>query len=63
MMVVSVTYIHRLTLYRSHTHVLCCVAGRVYVIKPWEKGNRHEIHLDEMIQIYVAGSDIVYCRF
>jgi hypothetical protein len=43
--VVTVAYIRRLTLNRSRTYVLCCAAGRVYVVKPWEKGNAHELHL------------------
>jgi hypothetical protein len=46
---VSVTYIRGLTLNRSRTYALCCAAGRVYVEKPWEKGNAHGLQLDVMI--------------
>jgi hypothetical protein len=41
--VVSVMYIHRMTLYRSRTYASCCAAGRIYVVKPWEKGNAHGV--------------------
>jgi hypothetical protein len=46
---VTVAYIRRLTLHRSCTYALCCAAGRVYVVKPWEKGNAHELQLDVMV--------------
>jgi hypothetical protein len=45
----SQSYIHWLTLNRSRTYALCCAVGCVYVIKPWEKGNAHELHLDEIV--------------
>jgi hypothetical protein len=44
--VVSVTYIHRLTLNRSRTYASCCVADHVYVVNRCEKGNAHGLHLD-----------------
>jgi hypothetical protein len=47
--VVTVVYIRCLTLNRSCTYTLCCAAGHVYVVKPWEKGNAHELQLDVMI--------------
>jgi hypothetical protein len=47
--VVIVAYIRRLTLNRSRTYVSCCVAGRVYVVKPWEKDNAHGLQLDVMV--------------
>jgi hypothetical protein len=47
--VVTVTYIRRLTLNRSRTYALCCAAGHVYVVKPWEKGNAHGLQLDVMV--------------
>jgi hypothetical protein len=47
--VVSVAYIRRLTLYRSRTYASCCAAGRVYVVKPWEKGNAQGLQFDVMV--------------
>jgi hypothetical protein len=47
--VVTVMYIRRLTLNRSRTYALCCAAVHIYVVKPWEKGNAHELQLDVMI--------------
>jgi hypothetical protein len=49
MTVVTVLYKRWLTLNRSCIYTLCCVAGHVYVIKPWEKGNSHEFNLDEIV--------------
>jgi hypothetical protein len=46
---VSVAYICRLTLYRSHTHALCCVVGRIYVVKPKENGYAQGLQLDVMV--------------
>jgi hypothetical protein len=47
--VVTVTCIRMMTLTRSHTHALYCAAGRVYVVKPWEKGNAHGLEFDVMV--------------
>jgi hypothetical protein len=47
--VVSVTYIHRLTLYRSRTYTRCCAAGHVYVVKPKEKGYAQGLQFDVMV--------------
>jgi hypothetical protein len=47
--VVTVMYICRLTLNRSCTYARCCATGRVYVVKPWEKGNAHGLQLDVMV--------------
>jgi hypothetical protein len=47
--VVTVACIRVLTLNRSRTHALCCAAGRVYVVKPWEKGNAHGLEFDVMV--------------
>jgi hypothetical protein len=47
--VVTVACMHLMTLNRSHTHVLCCAVGRVYVVKPWEKGNAHGLEFDVMV--------------
>jgi hypothetical protein len=47
--VVTVMCIHMLTLNRSRTHALCCAAGHVYVVKPWEKGNAHGLEFDVMV--------------
>jgi hypothetical protein len=38
-----------LTLNRSRTHALICAAGRVSVVKPWEKGNAHGLEFDVMV--------------
>jgi hypothetical protein len=43
---VIVAFIHVLTLNRSSTHTLCCAAGNVYVVNPWEKGNAHGLEFD-----------------
>jgi hypothetical protein len=37
------------TLNRSRTHALCCEAGHVYVVRPWEKGNAHGLEFDVMV--------------
>jgi hypothetical protein len=47
--VVIVTCPHILTLNRSCTHALICAAGRVSVVKPWEKGNAHGLEFDVMV--------------
>jgi hypothetical protein len=47
--VVIVTYIRVLTFYRSRAHMLYCVAGRVYVVKPWEKANAHGLEFYVMV--------------
>jgi hypothetical protein len=47
--VVTVACTHALTLNRSRTHVLSCAAGRVSVVKPWEKGNAHGLEFDVMV--------------
>ena len=47
--VVSVTYIHRLTLNRSHTYVSGCAVECVYDVKPWEKFNALGLQLDVMV--------------
>jgi hypothetical protein len=47
--VVIVMCIRMLTLNRLRTHALYCVAGRVYVVKPWEKGNAHGLEFDVMV--------------
>jgi hypothetical protein len=47
--VVSVAYIHRLTLYRSCTYASCCEAGCVYVVKPKEKGYAQGLQFDVMV--------------
>jgi hypothetical protein len=47
--VVIVTYPCVLTLNRSRTHALICAAGRVSVVKPWEKGNAHGLEFDVMV--------------
>jgi hypothetical protein len=49
MTVVAVAYIHWLTLHRSRKHTLCCAAGRVYVVKPKEKGYAQGLQLDVMV--------------
>jgi hypothetical protein len=38
-----------LTLNRSRTHALICAAGRMSVVKPWEKGNAHGLEFDVMV--------------
>jgi hypothetical protein len=38
-----------LTLNRLRTHALCCASCRVYVVKPWEKGNAHGLEFDLMV--------------
>jgi hypothetical protein len=47
--VVIVVYPCVLTLNRSCTHALICAAGRVSVVKPWEKGNAHGLEFDVMV--------------
>jgi hypothetical protein len=47
--VVTIAYIRRLTLHRSHTHVLYCAAGRAYVVKPKENGYAQGLHIDVMV--------------
>jgi hypothetical protein len=47
--VVIVACPHVLTLNRSCTHALICVAGRVSIVKPWEKGNAHGLEFDVMV--------------
>jgi hypothetical protein len=47
--VVTVACPHVLTLNRSRTHALSCAAGRVSVVKPWEKGNAHGLEFDVMV--------------
>jgi hypothetical protein len=47
--VVIVMYPCVLTLNRSCTHTLICAAGRVSVVKPWEKGNAHGLEFDVMV--------------
>jgi hypothetical protein len=47
--VVIVACPHVLTLNRSCTHALSCAAGRVSVVKPWEKGNAHGLEFDVMV--------------
>jgi hypothetical protein len=47
--VVTVAHIRMLTLNRSHTHVLCCVVGHTYVVKPWGKVNAHGLEFDVMV--------------
>jgi hypothetical protein len=47
--VVIVTFPHVLTLNRLNTHALSCAAGRVSVVKPWEKGNAHDLEFDVMV--------------
>jgi hypothetical protein len=47
--VVTVVCPHVLTLNRSRTHVLNCAAGRMSVVKPWEKGNAHGLEFDVMV--------------
>jgi hypothetical protein len=63
MTVVSVAYIRGLTLNRSRTYARCCAAGRVHVVRPWEKDYAQGLQLDAMVQLNDAGSDIVCCRF
>jgi hypothetical protein len=63
MTVVSVAYIRGLTLNRSHTYMSCCAAGRVYVVKPWEKGYAQGLQLIVMVQLCDAGSNTVCSRF
>jgi hypothetical protein len=46
---VTVMYIPKLTLNRSCTYVSCCATDNIYVVKPWEKCNAHELHLDVMV--------------
>jgi hypothetical protein len=60
---VTVVYIRRLILNRSCTYMIGCAVGRLYVVKPWEKGNVHGLQLDVMVQLCDAGSDIVYYGF
>jgi hypothetical protein len=38
-----------LTLTRSHTHVLSCAAGHVYIEKPWDKDNAHGLEFNVMV--------------
>jgi hypothetical protein len=47
--VVIVMYPCFLTLNRSRTHALICVASRVSIVKPWEKGNAHGLEFDVMV--------------
>jgi hypothetical protein len=47
--VVTVTCPRVLTLNRSRTHMLSCVAGRMSIEKPWEKGNAHGLEFDVMV--------------
>jgi hypothetical protein len=47
--VVIVACPHVLTLNRSCTHALICVACCVSVVKPWEKGNAHGLEFDVMV--------------
>jgi hypothetical protein len=47
--VVTVACPRVLTLNRSRTHALSCAAGRVSVVKPWEKGNAHGLEFDVMV--------------
>jgi hypothetical protein len=47
--VVTVACTHVLTLNRSRTHTLSCVAGHVSVVKPWEKGNAHGLEFDVIV--------------
>jgi hypothetical protein len=61
--VVTVACTCMLTLNRSRTHAPCCATIYVYVVKPKENGYAQGLQLDVMIQLCVAGSDIVYCRF
>jgi hypothetical protein len=61
--VVTVACPRVLTLNRSRIHALSCAAGRVSVVKPWEKGNAHGLEFDVMVYLCTAESDIVYCRF
>jgi hypothetical protein len=46
---VSVTYIHRMTLNRSHTYASNCAIDHIYVVKPWEKVNAHGLQLDMLV--------------
>jgi hypothetical protein len=46
---VTVACTRALTLNRSRTHALSCAAGRVFVVKPWEKGNAHGLEFDVMV--------------
>jgi hypothetical protein len=47
--VVIVVYPCILTLNRSRTHALIFAAGRVSVVKPWEKDNAHGLEFDVMV--------------
>jgi hypothetical protein len=47
--VVTVACICVLNLNRLRTHTLCCAAGCIYVVKPWEKGNVHGLEFDVMV--------------
>jgi hypothetical protein len=47
--VVTVACTRALTLNRSRTHALSCAAGRMSVVKPWEKGNAHGLEFDVMV--------------
>jgi hypothetical protein len=38
-----------LTLSRSRTHTLICAAGRVSIVKPWEKDNAHGLEFDVIV--------------
>jgi hypothetical protein len=47
--VVTVACICVLTLNSLCTLAPCCVAGHIYVVKPWEKGNAHGLEFDVMV--------------
>ena len=47
--VVEVVCTHVLSLNRSCTNALSCAAGRVSIVKPWEKGNAHGLEFDVMV--------------
>jgi hypothetical protein len=47
--VVSVAYIHRISLNRSRTYVSSCAIDHIYVVKPWEKGNALGLYLNMMV--------------
>jgi hypothetical protein len=54
---VTGAYIRWLTLHKSRTHVLCCVEGRVYEVKPKEKGYTQGLQLDVMVDLLIVEPD------
>jgi hypothetical protein len=62
--VVTTMCTHVMTLNRSCTHTLSCAAGRMSVVKPWEKGNAHGLEFDvlQSLTLFIAGSETIFLQ-